>query len=154
MKRQRSQAIIIQNMKVLFGEGLFSDGCYRHFFIGGGIEDNETPEEAVIREIKEEANVKAKVIFKLSEEYTENHHTFLVNIGEQIPILGFDPEEEERKKEFSKRTLQKLKFLPLDDFEKFTNIDIEYFQRLIYECNKRRYYPDWYELLKNLTITI
>lgn len=41
-RRQRVQAIIIQNNKVLFGAGILKEKEYRHFFIGGGIEEGES----------------------------------------------------------------------------------------------------------------
>lgn len=91
-QRQRVQAIIIKNNKVLFGAGMLKGKEYRHFFIGGGIEEGETPEQTIVREIREEANVDGIIIFRFKNEYKENHHTFLVKIGDQEASLGYDPE--------------------------------------------------------------
>ncbi len=64
--RQRVQAIIIQDKKVLFGAGMVNEKDFRHFFIGGGIEEGESPEEAILRELREEANVDGIIVFKFS----------------------------------------------------------------------------------------
>lgn len=148
--RQRVQAIIIQNNKALFGSGVLKEKGYRHFFIGGGIEKGESPEEAIVRELREEANVVGTILIKFENEYKENHHTFLVDIGEQEATLGYDPEDEEVEKSSRFRTLQKLEFIPLSECDEFSLIDIMYFKILLEECNKRNYYLEWYEEMKRL----
>lgn len=147
MERQRAQGIIIQNMKVLFGEGKIRENYFGHFFIGGGVEINETPEEAVLREIEEEANIKGIIVFKI-EEPSKNHHTYLIDIGKQTPVLGYDPEEEEKKRDFCDRSLQGLEYISLYDAQKFTLIDIDYFELLLKECDVRHYYSEWYNQMK------
>ena len=62
---------------------------------GGGIEDGETPSEAALRELEEECCVQGVIIHEINrtiqpEKY--GTHTFLVDIGNQSPQLGFDPE--------------------------------------------------------------
>lgn len=127
--RTRAQAIVIQNNRVLFGYG----NKY-HFFIGGGIDEGETAEEAVIRELREEANVDGTIIFKLQHEVFPHHVTFLVDIQQQLPQLGYDPEE------IQTDPLQKgligIEFIPLDCFDTFTTIDIQYFVILMSECRR------------------
>lgn len=149
-QRQRVQAVIIQNNKVLFGAGMMKGKDYRHFFIGGGVEEGDTLEEAIIRELREEANVDGAIIFKFANEYKENHHTFLLDIGNQSTSLGYDPEDEEINKDKHLRTLQKLEFISFSEYNKFTSIDIMYFKILLEECNRRCYLPEWYEELKKL----
>jgi 8-oxo-dGTP diphosphatase len=63
---------------------------------GGGLEDGETFEDAVIREVQEEVNLKVKVVKHL---YTTTYELgvekcFLVEtiVQNSIPTLGFDPE--------------------------------------------------------------
>lgn len=148
--RERAQAIIIQNNKALFGRGLFENGDIRHFFIGGGIEKNETPEETILREIKEECNIKGNICFEISSVEMENHHTFLVEIGEQIPVLGYDPEQEEIKKPTHKKMLQELIFLDLEAYESFTQIDIQAFKALLFECKKRGFERKWVKLITSI----
>ena len=69
MKRNRSQAIVCrQDGKILLVKHkLFG----RVFFTlpGGGIEDGETPAEAALRELKEEACVEGKILRPLTVEY-------------------------------------------------------------------------------------
>ncbi len=43
-------------------------------FPGGGLEEGETPEEGVIREIKEEFGIMVKIVKKLYETYSEKFH--------------------------------------------------------------------------------
>ncbi len=140
---KRAQALIIQGNKALFGSGIVK-GEMQHFFIGGGIEEGETSEEAVLRELMEEANVSGKIIFEVVPD------TFLVDIGGQTPVVGFDPEEEERNLPENLRTLQKLIFVPLDNKDYFTPIDIKYLRFLKDECIKREYFPKWYNKLIEL----
>ncbi|MBP1989813.1 NUDIX domain-containing protein [Paenibacillus eucommiae] len=62
---------------------------------GGGIEYNETQEEAVIREVKEEVNLDVRVKLKLFEmEYVHGmDYCFLCEtINNEQPQLGHDPE--------------------------------------------------------------
>ena len=54
-------AIIIDNNKVLATERGYGDLINKWECPGGKIEENETPEEALKREIKEEMNVEIKV---------------------------------------------------------------------------------------------
>ena len=146
--RQRVQAIIIQNNKVLFGSGLVNGKDFRHFFIGGGIEEGENPEEAIMRELMEEANVDGSIIFKFEKEYKEDHHTFLIDIGNKSVTLGYDPEDEEMETNF--RMLQKLELIPINEYDRFSLIDIVYFKILLEECNNRNYFPKWFAELEIL----
>lgn len=60
MKYSRSAAIIIDNKKILL---MFRRKYGREYFClpGGTIEQNETPKQTVIREVKEETNLDIKV---------------------------------------------------------------------------------------------
>ncbi|MCL2168970.1 MAG: NUDIX domain-containing protein [Defluviitaleaceae bacterium] len=63
---------------------------------GGAIEEGETPEDAAIRELFEECGVRGTIIRKLSTYHMPldegvTIHSFLVDIGEQTPVLGHDP---------------------------------------------------------------
>lgn len=147
MRYGRAQAIIIRGSEVLFGYGRIGNR-EGHFFIGGGIEEGESPCEAVLREIEEETNVKGKVVFQLGREYIDKHHTFLVDIGTQECTLGYDPEEVEVEK--SNRALQKLVWIPLKKREQFTEIDLEHFKILASDCEKLNFSPNWLKEVKEL----
>lgn len=93
--RNRSVVFVVRNGKILM-EKLFYDG--RSFFSipGGGIEPGETPEQAAIRELKEECGLDGTIIRKLAEIYNNGRteHAFEVSVPEdQNAITGYDPEE-------------------------------------------------------------
>lgn len=96
MKRNRSQAVVCRNGKILLVEHILRG---RDFYNlpGGGIEEGETPEEAALRELEEETNVKGKILRPLTIEYKPDLEsrifTFLVEIPEDaVPMKGIDPE--------------------------------------------------------------
>ena len=96
MKRDRSQSMVIRgnrNLQVehqLFGRDFFN-------LPGGGIEENETPEQAALRELEEECQVKGTLVRPLTVEYKPDLEsrvfTFLVEIPEDaVAKAGIDPE--------------------------------------------------------------
>ncbi len=96
MKRNRSQAMVCRDGKLLLVEHLLKG---RDFYNlpGGGIEDGETPAEAALRELREEAGVDGKIVRPLSIEYKPDMEsrifTFLVEIPEDaVLVKGIDPE--------------------------------------------------------------
>lgn len=114
MKRDRSQAMVCRDGKLLLVEHIMRG---RDFFSlpGGGIEGDETPEEAALRELQEEAGVSGKIIRPLSIEYKPDLEsrifTFLVEIPENaIPVKGIDPEVSE-----DEQTIVDVKWLSLDE---------------------------------------
>ena len=96
MKRDRSQSRVIRGNRILLVEHqLFG----RDFFNlpGGGIEENETPEQAALRELEEECQVKGTLVRPLTVEYKPDLEsrvfTFLVEIPEDaVAKAGIDPE--------------------------------------------------------------
>lgn len=57
---------------------------------GGGIDKDENPSDACLRELFEECKVKGTIVRKTSEiNYgkDDNHYNYLVDIGEQTPSL-------------------------------------------------------------------
>ena len=96
MKRDRSQSMVIRGNRILLVEHqLFG----RDFFNlpGGGIEENETPEQAALRELEEECQVKGTLVRPLTVEYNPDLEsrvfTFLVEIPEDaVAKTGIDPE--------------------------------------------------------------
>lgn len=141
--RTRAQAIVIQTDRVLFG---FHNSRPPHFFIGGGVEEGETPERAVLRELREEANVEGEIFFRFGREVFPRHVTFLVDIGVQSPKPGFDPEESQPS---GSRPLF-LEMIPLTQSGSFTDVDIAYFEILQAECKRKNMIFPWLNAMEGL----
>lgn len=109
-------AIIIENGKVFAtqrGYGEFKDGWE---FPGGKIEPDETPEEAIVREIKEELDTEVEVI-ELLDTVEYDYPNFHLSMGCFIcKIKSGDLvlKEHEAAKWLTKDTLGSLEWLPAD----------------------------------------
>ena len=97
MRTGRCQCIVVRNNKILMVKHVHDNRSWL-CLPGGGIEDNENADEGALRELQEECNVLGKIIRKTSELYEwtqegmQTHVTYLVDIDNQEPTLGFDPE--------------------------------------------------------------
>jgi len=91
----RAQCLVIRDSKILMMKNSL-DGDEWYCTPGGGIEPGETPDQAALRELQEECNVAGVIIKKTSEwqcPYDEDKlYTYQVDIGDQTPSLGYDPE--------------------------------------------------------------
>jgi 8-oxo-dGTP diphosphatase len=80
---------------------------------GGALEPGETPAEAALRELKEECCVQGTIIRQTSHlTYSEDDQaiTFLIDIGDQVPQLGSDPEFQH-----GEQILIEMRWLRLDE---------------------------------------
>ena len=112
--RGRAQCLVVRDNKILMVKHCH-DGEEYYCLPGGGIEKGETPEQAAVRELKEECLVVGKIIKKTSEwtdPFDENSfaYTFQIDIGNQIPALGYDPEFTKEK-----QILVGVQWLSLDE---------------------------------------
>lgn len=110
-------AIIIENSKVFAtqrGYGEFKDGWE---FPGGKIEQGETPEEAIVREIKEELDTVVEVgelLDTVEYDYPNFHLSmdcFICKIKSGDLVL----KEHEAAKWLTKEILRSVEWLPADE---------------------------------------
>lgn len=99
--RTRAQALIIDNGKVLLAKhhDLTINEVY-WCMPGGGVEAGETPEQAAVRELKEETNLDIRIVDKIGELHlpgvTQGYVkgvTFLAEVIGGDIRLGHDPEQ-------------------------------------------------------------
>ncbi|MDR6879868.1 NUDIX hydrolase [Bacillus sp. 3255] len=88
-----SQALIIKDDKVLMVQQYVERGDIVWNFPGGSIEDGETPEEACIREVKEETGYDV-IILKLLN-CTDDKYTYLARINGGEMFLDSENEANE-----------------------------------------------------------
>lgn len=119
-KRVSSRAIIIEDGKLLamFRRKIKKDGSVKEYYVipGGGLEDGETLEENVIRELKEEFNVDIEVVkFLTTEEYDDTRaNYFLCKIVNGTPKLG--GEELDR---MTPENYYEIRYIDLNDIDNY-----------------------------------
>ncbi len=73
--RIRSAAILIQNNSLALMER-HRDGLHYFTFPGGGVDEGESPEQAVIREVREELGVDVRVLGLAAEVWFRGNQQF------------------------------------------------------------------------------
>lgn len=118
-KRVSSRGIIIDNdyVYLMFRRRIKDDGTIKEYYSipGGGVENNETLEDAVIREMKEEFSIDVRIDGYLGKDEGEDSiaHFFACSITNGIPCLG--GEELERCTESNYYEIRKV---PIKDLDK------------------------------------
>ncbi len=119
-KRVSSRAIIIEDGKLLtmFRRKIKKDGSVKEYYVipGGGLEEGETLEENVIRELKEEFNVDIEIVkFLSTEEYDDTiANYFLCKIVNGTPKLG--GEELDR---ITPENYYEIRYIDLNDIDNY-----------------------------------
>ena len=95
-RRSRSVAIVTRQGKILM-EKVHCFGRTFYTVPGGGIEPGETPEEAALRELREECGLNGRVVRPLAVQHKRDdsaEYAFEVEVPpDQTPVLGYDPEQ-------------------------------------------------------------
>ena len=118
-KRITSRGIIIDGeyFYALFRRKKLPSGEVKEYYAvpGGGVEDGESLEETLIRELKEEFTIDVKIKGYLGKEEDENsiHHYFSTEIISGTPILG--GEELERNNKNNYYEIRKLNIKDIDN---------------------------------------
>lgn len=111
--RDRSMVFVIRDRKILM-EKVFYWGRSFYTIPGGGIEAGETPEEAALRELKEECGLEGTIKRKLTEIYTaggSKEYVFEAIVSPDLtPVVGFDPEEAKNS-----QPIKDVRWLRLDE---------------------------------------
>lgn len=116
--RIRAQALIIDGGRVLLARHFDLTIQERYWCMpGGGVEAGETPEQAAIREVKEETNLDIRLLDRIGElslpAVTHGYSkgiTFLAEVIGGDMALGHDPEQVDWEDKF----LQDVQWLKLD----------------------------------------
>lgn len=125
MKNKETTLLIIKKEnKILLARKKRGFGLGKWNGIGGKIEENETPEQAVIREIKEEFMVDIKLLGYLGENPTKNgvDYHYHAKIISGTPRLGGEEKEENnennyyeiRKLALKNLSQEKINILPIN----------------------------------------
>ena len=87
-------------------------------FFGGGIENDETPEEAVVREVKEELDYQLnnysflKEVHYVTSEFNITLYAFIAPLKDKLK--KFNQKEGKKMKLYSLEQAKKLKMVPTD----------------------------------------
>ena len=120
-KRVSSRGIIIQNdyVYLMFRRRIKENGEIKEYYVipGGGINENETLEENVKREVKEEFSVDVKINGYIGKDESEETiaNFFSCSIISGTPKLG--GEELDRCKESNYYEVRKVKIEDLDKID-------------------------------------
>ncbi|MBZ9688773.1 DUF4173 domain-containing protein [Clostridium estertheticum] len=151
MEKEHVQAIIIKDNMLLMAYGYKENKQPINFFVRGEINEGETANNAIAREIAEQINVPYKVILKFNKELCSDTSTYLISI--ENPNDKFDISTKETKKSLGDLKMEGLQWIHLSEKEKFHRIDISYLRLLLEECIEQDYSGDWLKSVEKLVFS-
>ena len=120
MPYKRAAVILIQNNAILLLHR-HKNGMDYFVFPGGHIEKHETPEETVLREIKEEASIDITVEKLLFEHEDSNAHQYYFLATRYSGTITLGGEEKQRQ---TKENRYSFEWVPIDSIQN-TNLKPE-----------------------------
>ena len=113
----RAQCLVVREHKILMVKHCENDQEW-WCLPGGSIESYELPSEAALRELQEECNLIGRIVRETSiVNYSQNdiHYTFFIDIDNQTPLMGYDPELTQENQILSEVKWMSLKEIPERD---------------------------------------
>ena len=112
--RNRSMALVVRDNRILMVQ-TYRFNRYINELPGGGIEKGESPEEAALRELKEECGLQGTINRQLNTLHWKDGSTeyvFLVDVPPDCePIVGVDPEIDEGEEQ----AIKNVRFMKLNE---------------------------------------
>lgn len=117
MKKTRATAVVIKDGKILMIHR-FCEGKEYYVLPGGKVEEGETVEEAVIRELLEETTITAQLgkLISIFDDGGSNHQLFLCHYVSGEPKLSEDSSEKIEMNENNQYYPMWVKVEKLKDF--------------------------------------
>ncbi len=141
MGRDRSQAIVVRGDRILMVKHRM-DGREFYCLPGGGVDEGETPAEAALRELKEEACVVGSIVQPINERLKPDKESRVFSFWIEIPETaeaapGVDPEVPA-----DAQTIVGAEWMRLDEMSQLDQIYLW--------CSGLKSIPVFYEMLKDM----
>jgi 8-oxo-dGTP diphosphatase len=131
--RIRSGIVLIQENKVALMER-YRAGFHYYIFPGGGVDEGETPEQAAVREAREELGIEVAIKHKVAEVQVGQRSRQIYFLVEQIGGefgTGTGEEFAESNRDDPQKGIYIPTWLPIDDLPGHTNIYPEDVSKLV-----------------------
>lgn len=117
-----AQAVIIQNNHVLMVRQYVQRGDIVWNFPGGGIEENETPKDACIREVKEETGIEVLKLHLLHEQKNKKYTFAVTEFTGQLALDKTNKDNDD---------IIEVQWISLGDIEKFDDYTKPVLDRIV-----------------------